>query len=509
MAGTTLRLSFCLNAGAKAGKPIATIAVTDLSTEALLTAASNKLRLKKKDVANAKLFLWCKDARGGTELPRGGTETSLRNDDLIAVSVGEAYTGPAAKKPAVDAQAASSEEAAAAPPAAKQRRLPPLISGSDDSGRTFESLEALWLEQARHHARYYAANDEWWDADGYGGANDDEAMIGDGGSEEDAAHSLAFLDAVRQLRPEWRLRTAIDAGAGVGRVTKHVLLRRCDHVCLVEACERWLKQSRRYLGNKRASKCAFLHARLEDLTLQHSLTHKAQASVPQYDLVWVQWTLQYLVDAHAVSALRALAGCLGPGGVLILKENRPCPQTGSGATSSEAFRVDTPEGAHGRYDVTRPDAHHEWLFECAGLAVAHAERGCVHGEVTAWALVASGTRRVVTSYHEWRRPHRLGDSVQQQQGQARECEGIVQPLLDVAAMAEAVEARARDRREQHEPDPDEAPRGGPASAAPPRAVPGAAPAGAAVDGTSAARPPAEEGLGIDEATEGIAAVDVS
>ena len=246
---TSIRVSFCLNAGAKAGQPLATIVATSLSTEQLLLAASNKLRLKKKDIAVARLFLWGRD-RGGTELPRDGSADILRNDDLIAVSVGEPYRGPisvAIAQP-VAAAPASSREAMRTPP-------PPII-GRDDSGGSFSCLEALWLKQAQAHQHYYTANDEWWDADGYGGASDEEAMIGDGGSNEDVEHSLLLLDGLRRRRPELRLRSAIDGGAGVGRVTKHVLLRRCEHVCLIEPCERWLKQSRRYLGNKRASSCA-------------------------------------------------------------------------------------------------------------------------------------------------------------------------------------------------------------------------------------------------------------
>lgn len=90
----SIRISFCLNSGAKAGQPLAPIVVTDVSTESLVAAATKKFRLKKKDAANARLFLWVKDARAGTELPRDGAADMLRNDDLIAVSVGEAYTGP-------------------------------------------------------------------------------------------------------------------------------------------------------------------------------------------------------------------------------------------------------------------------------------------------------------------------------------------------------------------------------------------------------------------------------
>jgi len=302
---STIRVSFCLNAGAKAGQPLATVVTRDSATEALLQAASNKLRLKKKDAAAARLFVWSKDGRGGTELPRNGSAAALlRNDDLLAVSVGEAYSGPRPAQPAAADAAAHAE----------RREPPPLISGSDDAGRSYASLETLWTEQARHHREYYAANERWWDEDGYGGGSDEEAMIGDGSSEEDIEHSLRLLDALKARRPALAFGSALDGGSGVGRVTKHVLLRRFERVCLVEPCARWLKQSRRYLGNKRAGKCAFVHARLEELEAPSARPAAAAAAAQLFDLVWVQWTLQYLVDAHVVAALRSLASRLSAGG---------------------------------------------------------------------------------------------------------------------------------------------------------------------------------------------------
>ncbi|EOD31751.1 hypothetical protein EMIHUDRAFT_231375 [Emiliania huxleyi CCMP1516] len=334
----TIRVSFCLNAGAKAGQPLATVVARDSATEALLQAASNKLRLKKKDAAAARLFVWSKDGRGGTELPRHGSAAALlRNDDLLAVSVGEA-------------------------------------------------LETLWTEQARHLSEYYAANERWWDEDGYGGGSDEEAMIGDGGSEEDIEHSLRLLDALKARRPALAFGSALGTEMPhlpvfqLAQQSKgHVLLRRFERVCLVEPCARWLKQSRRYLGNKRAGKCAFVHARLEELEAPSARPAAAAAAAQLFDLVWVQWTLQYLVDAHVVAALRSLASRLSAG------------------------------GPHGRYDVTRPDEHHEWLFACAGLEVEHAESGCVGGEVTAWVLVRRAGGGAGRTPNEWRRPHRAGD----------------------------------------------------------------------------------------------------
>ena len=372
-----VRISFALNAGPKAAKPAGAPSLVAPDGVSVKEEAVKKLRLRKKDAAAAQLFVWSKDARAGTEVPQEGDLSELlQNDDMVAVSFGEPYQGPKAAVASAAPTAAMANESGSGS-ASDADGEPPRIAGSDDAGRSYSSLEELWADQAEHRAAYYAANDAFWDADGYGGSTDEEAMIGDEGSEEDALHSLQLIDSLRGRVPEWQLRSALDLGAGVGRVTKHVLLRRCERVLLVEANGRWLKQARRYLGNKRQQRCAFVNARAEEY---------APSASERHDLVWIQWTLQYLVDADVVSALRGLARhALTPTGLLVLKENRPCPKTGSGATSEDTFRVDLPSGAHKRYDVTRPDEHHKWLFRCAGLEVVHDET-CLRGEVTAWAL---------------------------------------------------------------------------------------------------------------------------
>eukprot|EP00962_Isochrysis_galbana_P009912 scaffold2742_cov130-Isochrysis_galbana.AAC.12 len=87
--------------------------------------------------------------------------------------------------------------------------------------------------------------------------------------------------------------------------------------------------------------------------------------------------------ADAARALGALGRSLSPTGLLVLKENYPywLPPV----ERSAAFAVDVPEGEHGRYDVTRPDAHHRLLFHAARLRVVQAERG---SETVTWVLGA-------------------------------------------------------------------------------------------------------------------------
>jgi len=265
-------------------------------------------------------------------------------------------------------------------------------------------------------------------------------MVGDDGAAADGAEGLAFLDrylagerddngrqpnlppsAVRAKRTSKPLpmRHAVDAGAGVGRLTKTILLKRYDAVNLVEADDHLSKRSRAYLGRKRADRCTFTCARLESLSLggdgtegtkeegfgngsgvfqprsrkggggggggtsrnpsKSSSSRDSVLDSTSADLVWLQWTLQYLTDADAVRALRSLADTLvADTGVLIIKENRPY-----GLARTDRFQMDTPV-ISGRYDITRTDDHHRLLFEMAGLAVDVAEEG---EETNTYALV--------------------------------------------------------------------------------------------------------------------------
>ena len=237
-------------------------------------------------------------------------------------------------------------------------------------------------------------------------------MIGDGGGEADGAEGLAFLDRYlagdrddagrQQTRSKpLPMRHAVDAGAGVGRLTKTVLLKRYQGVHLVEADDHLSKRSRAYLGRKRADRCTFTCARLESLSLADGIedtlddgsgsgsgggtssgvsrssnggggtgtgtsgnrpsknsSRDSALDSASADLVWLQWTLQYLTDADAVRALRGLADALVAGtGFLVVKENRPY-----GLARTDRFQMETPV-VSGRYDITRTDDHHRLLFE--------------------------------------------------------------------------------------------------------------------------------------------------
>lgn len=228
----------------------------------------------------------------------------------------------------------------------------------------------------------------YWREGGYGGKTDDEVMVGDEGGEADGEEGLAFLDRLLaghghrvSSKPLGSVR-AIDAGAGVGRITKRILLKRYASVRLVEGDSGWSKRSRAYLGRKRSEgRCTFTCARMENLD-KMVISNWG----PPADVIWIQWTLQYLTDLDVVEALRNLAGGLAKGtGFLIVKENRPY-----GGARVDRFQLETP-GCSGRYDITRTDDHHRLLFQRAGLVVDLAEEGA---ETNTYALILASVPSV-------------------------------------------------------------------------------------------------------------------
>ncbi|KAL6761540.1 AdoMet dependent proline di-methyltransferase-domain-containing protein [Haematococcus lacustris] len=106
---------------------------------------------------------------------------------------------------------------------------------------------------------------------------------------------------------------ALDCGAGVGRVTKELLLPLFTEVDLLEPVASLLSKAREELGlpgqQHRASRF-----------YQHGL----QGWLPEpgrYTVVWVQWCLLYLTDEDLHDTLKALGSGLTHEGVMFVKEN--------------------------------------------------------------------------------------------------------------------------------------------------------------------------------------------
>lgn len=271
------------------------------------------------------------------------------------------------------------------------------VGSSNGRGRTFASLEQLWAVQAEERDAYYAANRCFWDEGGYRGESSDEAMIGDDGSAEDLAASGAFLDRLLARRTATAVvDSVLDVGAGAGRVAAGLLLpRSAVSLHLVEGCRRWSDESRRRLGSNTSvpvttateDDVAAAGADAAVVTFEVCDLEEFEPRAEAFDLIWVQWTLQYLIDADAVALLRRLGAGLSAAGLLVLKENAPAFE----GPAASLFQVMAPTGGLGsrRFEITRPDAHHRLLFERAGLVLLESEP-CPATETVVWVLRAQG-----------------------------------------------------------------------------------------------------------------------
>lgn len=95
-----VRLPVCLARPGKLQAQAVLIVAENAATAEVLALAANKLRLKKKEMADARLFL----VSTGIELPRDGHVTGcVENDSLVVITLGEPYAcaRPASKAAAI------------------------------------------------------------------------------------------------------------------------------------------------------------------------------------------------------------------------------------------------------------------------------------------------------------------------------------------------------------------------------------------------------------------------
>lgn len=137
---------------------------------------------------------------------------------------------------------------------------------------------------------------------------------------------------------------ALDCGAGIGRITKHLLVKHFNSVDLVEQDKKFLEKASENLKNcKQAGK-------LFCCGLQNFVPENAH-----YDVIWCQWVLGHLTDDHLVKFFQRCLVGLKPNGVLVVKEN---------LTSGGDVEKDDEDSS-----VTRPEHLLKQLFDRAGMEI--------------------------------------------------------------------------------------------------------------------------------------------
>lgn len=240
----------------------------------------------------------------------------------------------------------------------------------DESGKQYRSRNELWQQEAQREgargklAFYEDAIDYW----SHLPATDETVM---GGNQHlhsiDCSDSIAFLrTTLAQMQTQREAEqcaylhdrlTALDCGAGVGRVTHGALLHCVHEVDLVEPVASLLDEAKRRLvqedtmvneATKHAQRCRyanrFYYEGLEEFFPPQG----------RYDIIWIQWCIGHLTDDDMLQFLQRCKQGLKHRGRIIVKEN----------TSNHDFVVDRNDSS-----VTRGHNYFRDMFAAAGLAL--------------------------------------------------------------------------------------------------------------------------------------------
>ncbi|KAK4039795.1 alpha-N-methyltransferase NTM1 [Parachaetomium inaequale] len=142
--------------------------------------------------------------------------------------------------------------------------------------------------------------------------------------------------------------SALEGGAGIGRVTEGLLLDGiAQEVDVIEPIAKFTAALQAKLGVR-----SIFNMGLEDW-------QPSEEGV-QYDLIWIQWCVGHLTDTQLVQFLERCKATLNPdGGVIVVKENNAT------VGQDEFDDVDS--------SVTRDDGTFRRIFADAGLRLVQAE----------------------------------------------------------------------------------------------------------------------------------------
>ena len=165
----------------------------------------------------------------------------------------------------------------------------------------------------------------------------------------DVKGSVAFLNDLQKILPGLRFELAADCGAGIGRVTKNLLLPKFQRVDMIEQSHRLLQSAEKYIGTPDSARVGYIEIGLQDF-----------APGPIYDVIWVQWVVGHLIDTDYVKFFRRCGEGLRENGVIVLKDN---------CSENLTFMVDREDSS-----VARHIDYHKLLLEKSGLKIIKVRR---------------------------------------------------------------------------------------------------------------------------------------
>uniref|UniRef100_A0A8C9V3Q2 protein N-terminal methyltransferase n=2 Tax=Scleropages formosus TaxID=113540 RepID=A0A8C9V3Q2_SCLFO len=104
---------------------------------------------------------------------------------------------------------------------------------------------------------------------------------------------------------------ALDCGAGIGRITKRLLLPLFRTVDLVDVTQEFLDKAKTYLGEEGKRVENYFCCGLQDF----------EPEPGRYDVIWIQWVIGHLTDDHLMRFLQRCQKGLRPDGLIVVKDN--------------------------------------------------------------------------------------------------------------------------------------------------------------------------------------------
>ncbi|KAI8604538.1 AdoMet dependent proline di-methyltransferase-domain-containing protein [Dissophora ornata] len=110
----------------------------------------------------------------------------------------------------------------------------------------------------------------------------------------------------------------LDCGAGIGRVTKQVLIKAFDHVDLVENCASFVKQAKEEYLKAEIESGKVGEVRCSGL---QNVRFEGTSWEGRFDVIWCQWVLGHLTDDDLIAFFNRCKKGLKLGGMIFVKEN--------------------------------------------------------------------------------------------------------------------------------------------------------------------------------------------
>ncbi|XP_045204798.1 N-terminal Xaa-Pro-Lys N-methyltransferase 1-like [Mercenaria mercenaria] len=170
-------------------------------------------------------------------------------------------------------------------------------------------------------------------------------------SPTDINGSKAFLRPFLKIgKGKTNTHRALDCGAGIGRITKRLLLPMFDTVDMVELNQKFLDSAKSFIGQDVSRVDRFICSGLQDFTPEAG----------RYDLIWTQWVLGHLTEDHLVAFFKRCKAGLATDGLIVVKENV------SGSEKTEFDELDS--------SFTRCKESYTTAMRKAGLTILKEER---------------------------------------------------------------------------------------------------------------------------------------